>query len=200
MGKVVPLHKSGNTHSPLNYGPISLISVTFKLLKHIIYSYLAPFLEFNLFLFFSICQHGYRKHFSCEMHLLSITSDLFGAFDKNLITNCIFLDDAKAFDTVSHNLLLPKMSKLNIDPNIVGCIPCFLTLHFWHSTFTLMIITLLLLLLLHVYHRDRFWAHNYFLIILLIYLPVLMLVLSSLPIIACFITNLINHRLFIICN
>lgn len=49
VGKVVPLHKSGNTHSPLNYRPISLTSVPCKLLEHIIYSNLVSFLESNSF-------------------------------------------------------------------------------------------------------------------------------------------------------
>lgn len=50
VGKVVPLHKSGNTQSPLNYRPISLTSVPCKILEHVIYSNLVSFLESNSFL------------------------------------------------------------------------------------------------------------------------------------------------------
>lgn len=125
VGKVVPLHKSGTAHSPLNYRPISLTSVPCKLLEHIIYSHLVAFLESNSF--FTNCQHGFRKFFSCETQLVSFTNDLMVAIDAGLIVDCIFLDFAKAFDSVSHDLLLLKLSKLNIDPNILGWIKCFLS-------------------------------------------------------------------------
>lgn len=51
IGKVVPLHKTGDKHSPLNYRPISLTSTPCKLLEHIIYSHLVNFLDSNYFFF-----------------------------------------------------------------------------------------------------------------------------------------------------
>lgn len=104
---------------------MSLTSIPCKLLEHVIYSNLVSFLESNSF--FSPCQHGFRKHFSCEMQLRCFTNDLFRAFDDNFITDHIFLDYAKAFDTVLHALLLLKMSKLSIDTNVLDWIQCFLT-------------------------------------------------------------------------
>lgn len=49
------------------------------------------------------------------------------ALDRGSLVNCIFLDFQKAFDTVPHQLLLLKLSALNIDPNILKWIECFLT-------------------------------------------------------------------------
>lgn len=125
VGKVVPLHKSGNTQSPLNYRPISLTSVPCKLLEHIIYSNIVSFLESNSF--FTPFQHGFRKHYSCETQLLYFTNDIASALDRGSLVHCIFLDFQKAFDTVPHQLLLLKISTLNIDPNILKWIECFLT-------------------------------------------------------------------------
>lgn len=48
-GKVIPLHKSGDTHNPYNYRPISLTSVPCKIFEHIIFSHLVNFLESNQF-------------------------------------------------------------------------------------------------------------------------------------------------------
>lgn len=41
--KVVPLQKSGNLQSPLNYSPILLTSIACKMLEHVIHSKLASF-------------------------------------------------------------------------------------------------------------------------------------------------------------
>lgn len=124
MGKVFPVHKSGDVHSPTNYRPISLTSIPCKLLEHIIYTSLVNFLESNSY--FTKHQHGFRKHHSCESQLLVFTNDLFSALDRSSITDCIFIDFAKAFDTVHHQLLLFKLSKLNLDSNVIKWIECFL--------------------------------------------------------------------------
>lgn len=125
VGKVVPSFKSGISHSPLNYRPISLTSIPCKILEHIIYSNLVSFLESNAF--FTSCQHGFRKTFSCETQLISFTHELFAALDNASHVDCIFLDFSKAFDLVSHQLLCLKLSKLNIDPNILAWIESFLS-------------------------------------------------------------------------
>lgn len=122
---MVPLHKSGNTHCPNNYRPISLTSIPCKLMEHVIYCHMVSFLETNSF--FSMHQHGFRKNYSCETQLLAFTNDLFSAADHLITVDCIFIDFSKAFDSVCHSLLLYKLSKLNMDPNIFKWIECFLS-------------------------------------------------------------------------
>lgn len=124
VGKVVPLFKSGDMHSPLNYRPISITSVPCKILEHIIYSMLINFLETNSF--FSSSQHGFRKSFSCDTQLISFTHDICAALDNGFYIDTIFLDFSKAFDLVSHQLLCHKLSALNIDRNIILWIENFL--------------------------------------------------------------------------
>lgn len=124
VGKVTPLYKSGDKQSPLNYRPISITSVSCKIFEHIIYSQVVTFLEANSF--FSSSQHGFRKSYSCETQLISFTHDLFAAIDKKTVTDCIFLDFSKAFDVVSHQLLFLKLSKLNIDQQVLTWIKNFL--------------------------------------------------------------------------
>lgn len=125
VGKVVPLPKTGNTHNPINYRPISLISAPCKIVEHIIYSHLVRFLENNSF--FSKFQHGFRKNYSCETQLLSLTNDLFCAADRSSVIDCVFIDFAKAFDTVCHKLLLSKLNSINLDVNILKWLECFLS-------------------------------------------------------------------------
>lgn len=115
-GKVVLVHKAGDSHFPGNYRPISLTSVPCKMFEHMVCSHLIRYLESNSF--FSNCQHGFRKFLSCETQLLSFTNDLFINIDHGCETDCVFLDFAKAFDSVPHDLLILKLSKLNIDDNV----------------------------------------------------------------------------------
>lgn len=124
-GKVVPLHKSGDSHDPFNYRPISLTSVPCKVLEHIICSHLVSFLESNSF--FSSAQHGFRRPFSCDTQLLSFTHELHSFLDNGSSTDCVFLDFSKAFDKVSHKLLIHKLRTLNIDPYVLDWIIAFLS-------------------------------------------------------------------------
>lgn len=86
VGKVVPLHKSGNKHSP-NNRPISFTNTCCKLLEHIIFFNLANFLEYNSF--FTPAQHGFCKTFSCETQLVSFSHELHQIVDR-FFANCIF--------------------------------------------------------------------------------------------------------------
>ena len=59
-------------------------------------------------------QFGFRKGISTEQAIAEITDNLKTAIDNNLYTCGVFLDFAKAFDTVNHNILLQKMEKYGI--------------------------------------------------------------------------------------
>lgn len=124
IGKVVAVHKSGSKESPLNYRPISLTSIPCKVLEHVLYTSIVTFLESNSF--FTDAQHGFRKGFSCETQLLSFTHQLHRILDRRSKADCIFLDFAKAFEKVSHNLLLLKLSKLNLDRDVFKWLEHFL--------------------------------------------------------------------------
>lgn len=125
MGKIVPLHKSGDANNLSNYRPITLTSVPSKIMEHVIFSHLVEFLEENCF--FCLNQHAFRKGFSCETQLLKLTNDLHVCLDSGYSVDCMFLDFAKAFDKVNYSLLLYKMSALNIDPTLLNWVLHFLT-------------------------------------------------------------------------
>ena len=59
-------------------------------------------------------QFGFRKGRSTEQAIAEITDNLKNAIDNNLFTCGVFLDFAKAFDTVNHNLRLQKMEMYGI--------------------------------------------------------------------------------------
>ncbi|XP_040066869.3 uncharacterized protein LOC120840415, partial [Ixodes scapularis] len=81
VGKIVPIPKKGPPTSSSSYRPISITSVSSKLMKHIIYSHVINFLvSVN---FFHPSQHGFLKGFSCETQLALFTNDLSSSADHN---------------------------------------------------------------------------------------------------------------------
>lgn len=125
INKMVPVYKSGDKTNPTNYRPISLTSVCCKLLERVIFTNLVNFLETNSF--FTPAQHGFRKSYSCETRLVSFTHKLHCILDRSSCVDCIFFRFSKAFDKVSHKLILHKLQQLHIDSNILKWTECFLT-------------------------------------------------------------------------
>ena len=112
IAQVVPLHKGGEKNNPTNYRPISLLPQFGKLLEKIIKKRLTYFLDENDI----ITQHqfGFRESHSTELAIASIHNALLENLDNNSITCTVFLDLAKAFDSVDHEILLRKLEKYGI--------------------------------------------------------------------------------------
>ena len=104
LANVTPLFKKGDKSDPDNYRPVSLTSITCKLLEHIIYSKIVSHLDkYN-----ALCphQHGFRKNRSCETQLIGLIDELSKGLDNNDQIDTILLDFLKAFDKVHHLSLL----------------------------------------------------------------------------------------------
>ena len=110
---VCPLLKQGDVEDPSNYRPISLLSVLSKILEKVVANQLYEFLSRNNLL--SESQHGFRKGLSTQTALIQITEHLYKNIDKSKISLLALCDLSKAFDSVSHTLLLQKMDALQID-------------------------------------------------------------------------------------
>ena len=63
----------------------------------------------NKFGLLSDCQFGFQKGKSIEHVLLDPHTTIVKAIERNEKTACIFLDFAKAFNTVDHDILLSKL-------------------------------------------------------------------------------------------
>ena len=59
-------------------------------------------------------QFGFRKSHSTELAVIDIQNSLLRNLDDNNMTCTIFLDLAKAFDSVNHTILLKKLERYGI--------------------------------------------------------------------------------------
>ena len=59
-------------------------------------------------------QFGFRKSYSTELAVTEIQNTLLQNLDNNKITCTIFLDLAKAFDSVNHSILIKKLERYGI--------------------------------------------------------------------------------------
>lgn len=109
---VVPVYKSGSKDQITNYRPISLLPSVSKILERIINSRLVKYLEMGNFL--SDNQFGFRAKLSTADAVHGLTDHVVQELDKGNQTIGIFLDLAKAFDTVSIPILLHKLEILGI--------------------------------------------------------------------------------------
>lgn len=111
---VTPIYKSGASDDPSNYRPISLLSILSKILEKIIATQLVNFLESKNLL--SCTQHGFRPNLSTVTALTKVTNNIYDNMDNKTISLLTLCDLSKAFDSVSHEILLNKMYNTGIDP------------------------------------------------------------------------------------
>ena len=122
---ITPVHKSSSKLDPKNYRPIALISNISKVFEKVVRSDLMKYFETNDL--FNANQHGFRTGRSCLSELLQHYDKLLYNAENNRNTEVIYLDFAKAFDKVNHNILLRKLNKLGIGGKIHSWLKSYLT-------------------------------------------------------------------------
>ena len=90
-----------------NYRPISLLPLFGKLLEKLVHARMYSFLIKHKLIVGN--QYGFQKNKSTEHAIFDIHSQVIDSFENQEIPCCIFLDFAKAFDTVNHEILLKKL-------------------------------------------------------------------------------------------
>ena len=123
--RIVPTMKKRSPLKASNYRPISLTSTVSKVMECIITDQLMSCLSDNNLL--SSQQFGFQKNSSTIMQLLDYCNDWSAAQNAGNNVDVIYLDFAKAFDSVLHSKLLLKLAAYVISGNQLAWIKCFLT-------------------------------------------------------------------------
>ncbi|KAK4819351.1 LOW QUALITY PROTEIN: hypothetical protein QYF61_001243 [Mycteria americana] len=119
LANVTPIYKKGQKEDLGNYRPVSLTSVLGKLMEQIILSAITWHIEDNQGI--KPSQHGFRKGRSCVTNLISFYDKVTCLVDEGKAVDVVYLDFSKAFDTVSHSILLEKLAAHGLD----GCTLCW---------------------------------------------------------------------------
>ena len=122
---ITPVHKKASKADPENYRPISLTSHVIKIFERVVRVHIVKHLEKNQI----ICpnQHGFQKFKSCLTQLLPHLDHIFQNLLNNMDTEVIYLDYAKAFDKVDHQLLLQKLYDYGIRGKLLMWLHSYLT-------------------------------------------------------------------------
>ena len=122
---VSPIHKKGSRTNCGNYRPVSLTSQIVKLLERVFQDHLLKHISLNKTI--SCHQHGFQSRCSCISQLIECLNDWTDSLDNSLSTDVIYLDFAKAFDTVPHKRLTHKLRAYGIRGKILTWIKNFLS-------------------------------------------------------------------------
>ena len=122
---ITPVHKKLSKADPENYRPISLTSHIIKTFERVIKNVIVKHLEINCI----ICknQHGFTKNKSCLTQLIPHIEYILLNLLNNQDTDVIYLDYAKAFDKVDHEILLHKLYAYGIRGKVLTWLEDYLS-------------------------------------------------------------------------
>ena len=113
---ITPIHKGVSKSIAANYRPIALTSHLIKLFEKILRKHII--LHMNSNNLFNDSQHGFRSGRSCLSQLLEHFDTVLSILDDEMNADDVYLDFAKAFDKVDHNIVLRKISNFGICDNV----------------------------------------------------------------------------------
>ena len=112
IARVLPLYKGGNRDEVGNYRPIFVLPVFGKLFEKLVCSKLYSFFELNQI--FCEQQYGFRRGKTTTNAMVNLTNYIYRELDCGNYVFSLFIDFRKAFDCVSHEVLLEKLKLYDI--------------------------------------------------------------------------------------
>ena len=122
--KVIPIHKAESKMITSNYRPISLLPIISKIFEKIMHARIMSFVNKENILYKK--QFGFQSGKSTEHAVMDIHSKVVDALANQEKPCCVFLDFAKAFDTVNHSILINKLNYYGIRGNSLNWLQSYL--------------------------------------------------------------------------
>src|SRR6218665_912098 len=108
LASVTPVFKQGDKLNTTNYRPISILPYFAKIMEKIMCARLNSYIDKLSLIYFG--QFGFRAGHSTDMALIDIHNHTISAIDDKKLSILIFLDLAKALDTVNHKILIKNLN------------------------------------------------------------------------------------------
>ena len=121
---ITPIYKKGARNRAENYRPISLTPIVCKIMESLIEEYVMDHIRANKLLSW---QYGFISGRSTVTQLLRYLNSCAETIVNGGVTDTIYLDFAKAFDTVPHLRLIGKLKSYGIEGDILKWIRAFLS-------------------------------------------------------------------------
>ena len=121
----IPVYKKGDCEDPNSYRRISVTAALAKIFEKVLREQMSSYLESNKLL--TQRQFGFRSKYSTTDAFHYSAENIRKKFDNNEKTAAAFIDLSKAFDSISHESLLQKLTMLKFDDNAMSMMESFLT-------------------------------------------------------------------------
>ena len=112
LGMITPIFKGGSKLDVSNYRPVSVLPTISKILEKLMLFRLTKFLDKHNIIYEH--QFGFKKNRSTTLAVLDLNTRIIKALDNGNYAASVFLDFAKAFDTVNHEILIDKLENYGV--------------------------------------------------------------------------------------
>lgn len=124
-GMVVPIPKGVKVRTLDNIRPISLLPTPGKILEHLMHRRMYQYLMEHKLLVTK--QAGFRKNYGIHDPTIDLVKYVHDKFNGKKEVLCIYIDMAKAFNSLAINVLLRKLEKLGFDGNFLNLLKSYST-------------------------------------------------------------------------
>lgn len=122
ISRVIPVFKKGETKQVANYRPISILCNFGKLYEQVLYDSIYA----SVHPYLSPLQHGFMSGRSTITNLASVTQYISESLDNRGQVDVVYTDISRAFDTISHPILLKKLSAFGFSPAFTNLMRTYL--------------------------------------------------------------------------
>lgn len=123
LSYITPIHKAGDVDNVENYRPISIISTIAKIYDELLYQHLLNKTSHII----TPKQHGFTSGKSTTTNLLEYIEYISANMMNGGQVDSIYMNLAKAFDKIDHNILITKLSNFPLSPCLIKLLQSYLT-------------------------------------------------------------------------